>query len=230
MVTGMSTKFPLPTLDTERSYWADGYRFVAGIDEAGRGALAGPVMAAAVIVAAGSAREGVWREVRDSKLLTANRREELEEAIQEAAQAWSIGSVSAATIDRIGIAPSTRLAMRRAVAALTPAPDFLLIDWVKLPAVDLPQASFVKADRRIVSVAAASILAKVARDRKLIALAKRYPLYHFTSNKGYGSQAHRSAIEKFGPCREHRRTFAPLARQPTLFDAAVRGESVQHDK
>lgn len=194
-----------------------GYQRVAGIDEAGRGALAGPVVAAAVIVPTHGEQTGVWAEVADSKLLTPTVRTTLAREIRAAAVAWGIGAASALTIDQIGIAAATRQAMAQAVATLAVKPDYLLIDWVKLSQVNLPQESFVKADRHIVSVAAASILAKVYRDQWLIDLQNSYPAYGFARHKGYGTAAHLAALTQYGPCAEHRHTFAPIAQAATLF-------------
>jgi ribonuclease HII len=213
---------PAPTLELERRLWAAGCRSVAGIDEAGRGALAGPVTAAAVVVSPARCDDAVWSAVRDSKLLAPGRRAELAPAIEAAALAWGVGWSSAAEIDRIGIAAATRQAMLAAIAALAVRPDYLLIDWVKLPAAGIPQHSQPKADRAIVSVAAASILAKVHRDRHMVALAADYPVYGFAGHKGYGAAAHLAAIHTHGPCAAHRCTFAPLAALP-LFAVEAAG-------
>ena len=210
-----------PTLTEERRLWRGGFARVAGLDEAGRGALAGPVVAGAVILPTGAAQEGVWAEAEDSKLVAAARREALAERIRSQAAAWSLGEASAAEIDAIGIAAATRLAMRRAVGALVPPPDHLLIDWVQLRGLNAPQRSFTKGDQRIVSIAAASILAKVHRDRLLCQLDGAYPGYGFRSHKGYGAQAHLAAIERLGPCAAHRRSFAPLRGADGLFDGPV---------
>ncbi len=199
-----------PTLTEEKRLWRGGFARVAGLDEAGRGALAGPVVAGAVILPMDCAQEGVWAAVRDSKLLSPARREELAEQIRAQAAAWSLGEASAAEIDATGIAPATRLAMRRAVLALIPPPDHLLIDWVQLKTLNLPQQSFTKGDQRIVSIAAASILAKVHRDRLLCQLHEEYPCYGFHSHKGYGARSHLAAIERLGPCPAHRHSFAPM--------------------
>lgn len=207
-----------PTLAEERQLWRAGFARVAGLDEAGRGALAGPVVAGAVILPANTRRVGLWAEVQDSKLLSPPRREELSVRIQEQAAAWSLGQASAAEIDALGIAPATRLAMRRAVQALSPSPDHLLLDWVQLKSVNLPQRSFTKGDLHIVSIAAASILAKVHRDRLLCQLHERFPAYGFHSHKGYAARSHLAAIEKLGPCPAHRRSFSPLRKDETLFD------------
>lgn len=180
-----------PTLAQEKRLWQMGYAAIAGIDEAGRGALAGPVVAAAVIVPPRSKREGIWAQVADSKLLLPAVRTTLATEICTAALAWGVGTVSALIIDQIGIAAATRQAMVQAVAALAPPADYLLIDRVKLPTLNIPQESFTKADRHIVSVAAASILAKTHRDQLLIDLQQTYPFYGFDQHKGYGTAAHR---------------------------------------
>ncbi len=207
-----------PSLAEERQLWRAGFVHIAGLDEAGRGALAGPVVAGAVILPVNARRAGLWAEVQDSKLLSPPRREELSLRIREQAAAWSLGQASAAEIDARGIAPATRLAMRRAVQALSPSPDHLLLDWVQLKSVNLPQRSFTKGDLHIVSIAAASILAKVYRDRLLCQLHERFPAYGFHSHKGYAARSHLAAIEKLGPCPAHRRSFSPLRKDETLFD------------
>lgn len=209
---------PQPTLTEEVRLWQAGYRHVAGLDEAGRGALAGPVVAAAVVVPPHATQTGIWGAVTDSKLLSATERTRLETQIQSAALAWGVGAVAAAQIDSAGIAAATRQAMMDAVTALAIQADYLLIDWVRLPQCALHQESFVKADQRIVSVAAASILAKVHRDRLLTMLSDQYPLYGFARHKGYGTAAHRAALAQHGPCPEHRHSFAPIANRVTLFD------------
>lgn len=209
---------PRPTLSEEQRLWHAGRRAIAGIDEAGRGALAGPVVAAAVILPPGTTLTGIWAKVTDSKLLSAAVRSELEHEIQTAALAWAVGVIGAQQIDRDGIAVATRQAMMAAIDALTVAPDYLLIDWVRLAQVPITQDSFTKADQRIVSVAAASILAKVHRDRILTALEGEFPDYGFAQHKGYGTAMHLAAIKHHGPCAEHRHSFAPIAKQATLFD------------
>jgi ribonuclease HII len=161
---------------------------------------------------------GVWAEVRDSKLLRPAARCALEGPIQQAALAWGVGVVAATVIDEIGIAVATRQAMLQALAALGIRPDFLLIDWVKLPQSGLPQICIAKADQKMASVAAASILAKVTRDRLLDTLGQQYPVYGFGSHKGYGTAHHLAALATHGPCPEHRHSFAPIAQPATLFD------------
>jgi ribonuclease HII len=215
----MPAPMSIPTLDQENRLWQSGVRHIAGVDEAGRGALAGPVVAAAVILPPAADYRGVWNQVRDSKQLPAASRETLAVQIQESALAWSVGAASSQEIDGMGIAPATRLAMDRAIAALQPPPDYLLLDWVRLPHWYLPQQSFVRGDGLVVSIAAASILAKVHRDRLLVAWDAAYPGYGFAAHKGYGTPAHLTALDRHGPCSLHRQTFAPIARRPTLFEA-----------
>ncbi len=217
----MSSYTQMPNYAQETELWADGYLRVAGIDEVGRGALAGPVMAAAVIVPQESSAAPVWQEVRDSKCLQPNQRNKLNKQIQVAALAYGIGVISPAEIDRTNIVIATRQAMCAAVTAIEPAPDFLLIDWVQLPQLRIAQKSLPKADAHIISVAAASILAKVHRDTLMIELGEHYPDYGFAQHKGYGTAAHLAAIERYGPCPIHRQSFAPIARQATLRDSGA---------
>jgi ribonuclease HII len=162
--------------------------------------------------------DGIWGQACDSKLLTPAQRDVLAPQLQAAALAWGVGSAAPALIDQIGIAAATRWAMQQAIAALQPAPDYLLIDWVKLPRVNIAQESLVKADRDIVSVAAASILAKVHRDCLMTTLHECYPVYGFHAHKGYGTATHLAALVQHGACVEHRHSFAPIAKTPTLFD------------
>lgn len=207
---------PTPDLCAEMRLWAEGYSAIAGLDEAGRGALAGPVVAGAVVLPKGADLVGVWAEVRDSKALSPARREELAEAIRTEALAWAVGEAAPAEIDAIGIAPATRLAMQRAIDALSPRPDYLLLDWVRLATVNIRQESYTKGDARIVSIAAASILAKVHRDGLLVALDSAYPVYGFAGHKGYGAASHLAAIARHGPCPAHRMSFAPMRQERTL--------------
>jgi ribonuclease HII len=215
-----------PTLAREMELWNEGYLYVAGIDEAGRGALAGPVVAAAVIVPPGSALAGVWAQVRDSKQLTAVRRTELAMGIRSDSLAWGVGAATAHEIDQLGIAPATRLAMQRAISVLKPIPLYLLIDWVRLPMLSTPQESPAKADSFFVSVAAASILAKVHRDQLMNEYDPHYPYYGFARHKGYGTRSHLAALGRHGPCAEHRLTFAPLATRPDLFNSPELSKSM----
>ena len=198
-----------PTLKREYQLVRAGHALIAGIDEAGRGAWAGPVVAAAVILNFSEARS--LRGVNDSKRLTARQRDKLYQVIVEHCLAYGIGQGSSEEIDAIGILPATRLAMLRAVQALQPQPDALIIDAVRLPQIARPQAVFNFADSISLSVAAASILAKVTRDRLLIELDARYPAYQFARHKGYGTRIHRAALQSVGPCAIHRQSFRPIS-------------------
>lgn len=206
----------VPDFQLERALAAEcGVGCVAGVDEAGRGALAGPVFAAAVALPLNDPMlVEALREVRDSKLLSAAVRERLLPLINQHAVATGIGQASAATIDRLGILPATRQAMGDAIRALSPSAAAVLIDGpIRLAAVALPQRAVIRGDQLSVSVAAASILAKVSRDRYMVALHERFPDYGFAQHKGYGTAEHRRALAALGPCPEHRLTFAPLAEQ-----------------
>lgn len=202
-----------PTFDEENALWGAGYAHVAGVDEAGRGALAGPVVAAAVVAPTHARLQGVWAKVRDSKLLRPAERLSLVAPIQEAALGWGVGFSPASLIDEVGIATATRMAMLQALGALQVKPDYLLIDWVKLPQAGLPQLCVPKADLKMASVAAASILAKVTRDQLLEELGVQYPGYGFAEHKGYGTAQHLAALTTQGPCAEHRYSFAPLSQR-----------------
>lgn len=208
----------LPTLDEEQFLLGAGHTRIAGLDEAGRGAWAGPVAAGAVILPLDD--PGLLarlRGVRDSKLCTARQRDELYERITEVAVTWSARLVPAARIDQIGIVPSTREAMRMAIAQLEPSPEALLIDALRLPTIALAQRSINKGDLKSLTIAAASILAKVTRDRVMISLAERYPDYGFERNKGYGTPQHQHALTTAGPLDIHRWTFAPVAAAALKF-------------
>lgn len=205
-------KSVIPDLEHEQKLWQQGVQSIAGIDEAGRGALAGPVVAAAVIIPPFSRLEGLWSEVRDSKQLSPTKRQELEIAIQKQSLAWGVGAVNSEDIDQLGIAVATKEAMLAAIRALHVRPSYLLIDWVKLPEAAVPQQSLIKADERIASVSAASILAKVHRDRLMIEYAEQFPDYGFAGHKGYGAATHMAAIAKYGACPIHRRSFAPFTQ------------------
>ena len=198
-----------PALDRELQLIQSGHALVAGIDEAGRGAWAGPVVAAAVILdpAEVSSLDGV----NDSKRLSPRQRDRLYQIIIDHCVAYGIGQGSVEEIDTIGILPATRLAMARAVAALNPQPDALIIDAVRLPQVNKPQAVFNFADSISLSVAAASILAKVTRDRLMIQSDAQYPVYQFARHKGYGTQIHQAALQSVGPCEIHRTSYRPIA-------------------
>ncbi len=198
-----------PHLREEKALRGQGYTLIAGIDEAGRGALMGPVVAAAVILP--ERFRGTWRKhVRDSKQLSPARREELYHHITGSAVAWGVGAVSSRDIDDIGIAPATRRAMVTAVESLQQAPDYLLIDYFKLPETPLPQHGIVHGDSICFSIACASILAKVTRDRLVSELDGTYPGYGFAEHKGYGTEEHLNCLRRLGPCPVHRATFQPV--------------------
>jgi ribonuclease HII len=201
-----------PHLHQERALVRQGHALVAGLDEAGRGAWAGPVVAAAVILPRDAMRRSELRGVRDSKLLAPSRRAVLFDAIHRAAVAVGVGAASHTEIDALGIVSATRLAMQRALQALPVAPDALLIDALRLPAVPLPQRVMFHADTLCLSVAAASIVAKVTRDRLMVGLDTQYPSYGFAQHKGYGTAHHQQALAQFGPSAVHRMTFEPVRR------------------
>jgi ribonuclease HII len=191
--------------------WTKGFRIVAGLDEAGRGALAGPVVAAAVVLNPDRDHRS-WRDagVRDSKLLTPGQRERLFGLVQEQALAWAIGLVSASEIDRLGIVVATQKAMGLALAQLPTPPQALLIDYMRLPDEPFPQQPIPHGDQLSLSIAAASILAKVTRDQVLVSYEGAYPGYGFARHKGYGTQVHRTALALLGPCALHRCSFSPV--------------------
>lgn len=195
-----------PDFEREAALWARGLRRVAGVDEAGRGPLAGPVVAAAVILDPARLPEGI----DDSKRLPAARRDRLAAAIRDSA-AVGLGLAEAEEIDALGIAPATFLAMRRALLALPLGPDHALIDGPWLPPdLPCPATPVVGGDRLSLSVAAASIVAKSWRDRRMVALAQQHPGYGWETNRGYGSKSHIAALRRLGPTPFHRRSFAPL--------------------
>lgn len=181
----------------------DGFEVVCGVDEAGRGPLAGPVCAAAVILPKGYVIDGV----NDSKKLSEKKREMLFEKIKEEALAYSIATASAKEIDEINILQATFLAMRRAVEGLNIKPDIALIDGNKEPGLDISMRTIVKGDARSASIASASILAKVTRDRYMLEMAEKYPNYQFDKHKGYGTKLHYEMLDSFGPCEIHRQSF-----------------------
>lgn len=197
----------------ETELWQAGYRLVAGADEAGRGAWAGPVVAAAVILPPDQVRLApLLGSVDDSKLLAPRVRERLFAAIHVCALAVGVGSASAAEIDTLGIAPANRLALRRAVEGLALRPDFLLLDFLTLPDLPLPQRGVPHGDAISLTIAAASIIAKVTRDHWMAGQDDLYPDYGFARHKGYGTAMHQAALDQRGPCPLHRRSFAPVAK------------------
>jgi ribonuclease HII len=181
---------------------------VAGVDEAGRGPLAGPVYTAAVILDPERPIEGL----DDSKKLTENRRERLFELIKSQSLSWSIARAEVAEIDEINILQATMLAMQRAVAALTVRPDRVLVDGNRCPSLEYPAHAIVKGDQLVAAISAASILAKVARDREMLRLHEQYPGYGFDSHKGYPTKSHLAALQRHGITPEHRRSYGPVRK------------------
>ncbi|MCL0065001.1 ribonuclease HII [Dehalococcoidia bacterium] len=198
-----------PSFIEEERLWQQGYRLVAGIDEVGRGPLAGPVVAAAVILSPES-RLSWLHQVRDSKRLAPRKREFLSSCIQREALAVGVGVVPPDTIDACGIVAATRLAMRLAVEKLAQSPDFLLIDWITMPELDIPQRSITRGDNFSRSIAAASIVAKVHRDRLMMEYDSLYSGYGFARNKGYPTIEHLAKLRRLGCCPIHRASFAPV--------------------
>jgi ribonuclease HII len=201
----------LPTFDSERALSAQGYRFIAGVDEVGRGALAGPVFAAAVILPLES--NIPWLSlVRDSKQLSPRQRERLFKMIQRADIPMGLGAVPHTAVDEVGIVKATHLAMAKAVECLPVLPDFLLIDALTLPEISLPQKGIIHGDRLSLSIACASIVAKVSRDRHMVEMDGLYPGYGLAKHKGYGTNQHLTRLNELGPCPIHRQSFAPVQR------------------
>jgi ribonuclease HII len=196
----------VPTVNAEIAFWRRGFRTVAGVDEAGCGPLAGPVSAGAVVLEPGAARPW-WAELRDSKLLDAAARERLAALIRDGC-AWSVGWASHDYVDRHGLTAARKQAMREAVAGLPARPDVLLIDALSLP--EYRHRSIIHGDALAASVAAASIVAKVARDALMAQYHETYPAYRFDTNVGYATPDHKRALRDVGPCEIHRRLFAPV--------------------
>ncbi|MBQ6420659.1 MAG: ribonuclease HII [Clostridia bacterium] len=192
-----------PDYTIENGLLSQGFQNVCGVDEAGRGPLAGPVFAAAVILAPGTELTGV----NDSKKLSEKKREALFDVICEKALAYAIASASPKEIDELNILQATFLAMRRAVAGLHTVPGIVLVDGNRKPGTGLPEETIVKGDAKCISIAAASILAKVSRDRVMQTLNEQYPEYAFSQHKGYPTKLHYERIAQYGPCPEHRKSF-----------------------
>ena len=212
---------PRPSVGEEEALWARGLRFVAGIDEVGRGPLAGPIVAAAVVLDP-DRLPGWVGDVRDSKQLPAGERERLATAIQSEALAFGLGSASVTEIDVWGIAPANRVAMSRAITALRLQPHFVLVDGRSRLCIPQPQRTIIDGDALCVSIAAASIVAKVARDSLMRDLDGLYPGYGFASNKGYGTPRHLASLAACGPSEQHRRSFEPVRRATQATEVARR--------
>lgn len=189
--------------ELENEIYAEGFSLICGVDEAGRGPLAGPVYAAAVILP----REAVIEGLNDSKKLTEKKREALFDVITERALTYGIASASVEEIEKLNILNATFLAMNRAIDKLDPIPELALIDGNRSTGIAMPSRCVVKGDSRCADIAAASILAKVSRDRYMLTLAEKYPQYHFEQHKGYGTKLHYEALREYGPSPEHRPSF-----------------------
>jgi len=197
-----------PNLKEERKLWKKGFKRVAGLDEAGRGPLSGPVVAGAVLI---KTKRFSFFSIKDSKKLSAKKREEFFKILTNHPDLeWGIGIVSEKVIDKINILEATKLAMKKAIKKLKKKPDFLILDGnfrINLP---FPQKSIIKADEKVFSCAAASIIAKVTRDRIMDRYHKKYPLYKFNKHKGYPTKLHFKLLKKHGPCKIHRKSFKPV--------------------
>jgi ribonuclease HII len=201
---------PAPDLAIEQTYWVKNITLIGGIDEAGRGAWAGPVAAAVVVLPPDPAIALTLSGVRDSKQMSPDARTFWAEHIRACALDWAAGCATSEEIDRLGILPATQLAACRALEKLAPAPQQLLLDYLNLPNSRLPQLSIIKGDRRSLSIAAASVIAKTTRDAILCNLDTQYPGYGFARHKGYGTKLHRQALQKMGPSPVHRLSFSPV--------------------
>ena len=224
-----------PNLKEEKKLWEKGFKRVAGLDEAGRGPLCGPVVAAAAILNSKiknpyKAEPSGFRqksklqikiqnlEIKDSKKLSSKKREKLYQILTHSDFIeWGIGRVSEKVIDKINILEATKLAMKRAIKKLKRRPDFLILDGNFKINVDIPQKSIIKGDEKVFSCAAASILAKVYRDRIMERYDRKFPKYEFKKHKGYGTKFHFKMLKKYGPCKIHRKTFKPIVKIKKLF-------------
>jgi ribonuclease HII len=218
-------KKQFPTLEEEMALFQQGYSFVAGLDEVGRGCLAGPVVAGAVILPRAENTLELFTGVNDSKQLSAAVRERLYDQIMQHALAVGIGIGSVEIIDERNILQATKHAMGLALKQLSPAPTALLLDAIYLPKISLPQRSIIKGDARCLSIAAASIIAKVTRDRMMVELHNEYPAYGFNQHKGYGTPAHLTALRHYGATPHHRRSFSPVGELFGLFSPMQSSDS-----
>jgi ribonuclease HII len=201
----------MPNFTFERQYYRRGLSLIAGLDEVGRGAWAGPLVASAVILPPPStALRKELGIVNDSKQLSPPQREACAIVIERVAVAWAVGAVEAAEVDGLGVTRATHEAMRRALAGVGVSPQALLLDAFPLPLAAVPQKAIIRGDALSYSIASASIMAKVARDAIMRELATRFPAYGFQNHKGYGTSAHQAALLDYGPTHEHRHLFAPV--------------------
>ena len=209
------TKPAKPTLAEENGLSVQGYKFIAGLDEVGRGSLAGPVVAAAVILPQ-PAKFPWLKSVRDSKEISAAKRNVLFANIKEEAIAIGVGIIDHHVIDSVGILKATIIAMYQAIEQMPQSPDFLLIDALTLPRLHTPQKGIIKGDKLCISISCASIIAKVTRDRIMIELDQLHPGYGFAEHKGYGTKQHLACLQRLGPSSVHRHSFAPVKKQYKL--------------
>jgi len=206
-----------PSSEVERRLTRDGYRLVAGLDEAGRGSWAGPLVAGAVVLAEGLTRKPVWcRGVCDSKMIGPQERERLAIAIRASAVAVGVGIVSPEVIDLIGLTAAGHLAFHRALRGLQIAPDYVLVDAFHIPGLSVPQHAIIRGDQLCVSISAASIIAKTYRDRLMRTLDSDYPAYGLADHKGYGTDQHRKGLVQAGASQIHRHSWRPVVPHVSL--------------
>jgi len=199
-----------PTFLEEQKLWNSGYKFIAGLDEVGRGTIAGPVVTGIVVLP--ETLSGEWvSHINDSKRMTPKRRQYVLGHLQDSAIALQTGISSVEEVDQLGIVEAVQLAMKRSVCSIPITPQFLLMDAFELNGIDIPQKAIVKGDSLSMSIAAASILAKETRDSLMVALHEKFPEYGFDSHKGYGTKKHIEALKLYGPCPLHRKTFRPVS-------------------
>lgn len=217
----INTEFELPTLSYELTLAADGISTIAGVDEVGRGALAGPLVAAAVILPPleNLRRDtAFWSAVRDSKTIPESRRALLADGIISRAKAWATAAIEPGELDELGLGPSNRIVMERAVLGLDADPEVLLIDAMTIES-SIWQIGIIDGDALSLSIAAASIVAKVTRDALMVSASSTWPVYGFARHKGYGVRSHISALQEHGPCALHRHCFAPVRLAQEIYDA-----------
>jgi len=199
-----------PTFLEEQKLWNSGYKFIAGLDEVGRGTIAGPVVTGIVVLP--ESLSGEWvSHINDSKRMTPKRRQYVLGHLQDSAIALQTGISSVEEVDQLGIVEAVQLAMKRSVCSIQITPQFLLMDAFELNGIDIPQKAIVKGDTLSMSIAAASILAKETRDSLMVGFHEKFPQYGFDSHKGYGTKKHIEALKLYGPCPLHRKTFRPVS-------------------
>ena len=210
----------MSNLELEKKLWGKSFNYICGLDEVGRGCIAGPVYSGAVILNKNfEDPDDLFRKINDSKIITAKKRETLSAYIKKISHTSSIGSASSEEIDNIGIVKAVKLSMTRAILNLEIKPDFLLIDSISIEGTDIPQKNIIKGDQISKSISAASIVAKVSRDKYMVEnISKEYPNYSFDKHKGYGTKEHMALIDKYGITKYHRKTFEPIKSNYELKD------------